>query len=204
METVLCVGGESVASRRAVLTSHGFKAVVATTERAALAMCQADTVKVAILDTRSPITALPGLAAELKLLRPEMQVLLVSDAGLQDAPEPRAQFDRVISRLDGPTVLLESVYELLLKVGSTTNAAASETVRKPASPSLNLIMQRTRSLSETALKETLRARDLRETSKDLRADNYDYREFLSEQRLSALAKLHAWMDKRAAAGPEDV
>ena len=69
-----------------------------------------------------------------------------------------------------------------------------------ASPPSDAIMQRTESLIKAAFENIYRARELRETCQNLRATNANYREFLLEQRLRALAKYDVLMDQLTAAG----
>lgn len=69
-----------------------------------------------------------------------------------------------------------------------------------ASPPLDAIMQRTESLINAARENACRARELREMCQSLRAENLDYREFLLEQRLRALANYDVLTDQRTAAG----
>ena len=65
------------------------------------------------------------------------------------------------------------------------------------SPPLDAIMQRTESLIKAALENLDRARELCEMSQRLRAENADYREFLSEERLRVLERNEARLDGRA-------
>ena len=129
MATVLCIGGETLHTRHPVLKNAGFDVLTATTECASLAMGRLPTVDAVILDTHSPISDLPRLAAELKSIRPSLPVVLVSDLGVDDAPQPETAFDRVISRLDGPAALLETLQELIpsiVSISQATRQAARE------------------------------------------------------------------------------
>ena len=123
MATVLCIGGETLHTRHPLLKSAGFDVLIATNECASLAVGRLPTVDAVILDTRSPIADLPGLATELKCMRPSVPLVLVSDLGPDDAPQPGILFDRVLSRLDGPVALLTTLQELTSNVVSISDAA---------------------------------------------------------------------------------
>lgn len=125
MATVLCTGSDSFHTRHLLLKSAGFDVVTATTKHALLtarSLAHADAV---ILDSRSNIPDLPTLASELKTADPSLPVILVADAGTVDVPEPAVVFDRVISRLDGPTALLDTLRELTTDVVYTSEVTTS-------------------------------------------------------------------------------
>jgi hypothetical protein len=123
MSTVLCIGGEALHTRHPLLKSAGFDVLTATNECASLAIGRLPTVDAVILDTHSAISDLPGLATELKCMRPSLPVVLVSDLGADDAPQPGIVFDRVLSRLDGHAALLAAIHEVTSNVVSISSAA---------------------------------------------------------------------------------
>jgi hypothetical protein len=62
-----------------------------------------------VLDSRSSICDLLTVAADLKRVHPSLPVVLVTDAGVDDVPQPAAAvFDRVLSRLDGPKAFAQN------------------------------------------------------------------------------------------------
>jgi DNA-binding NtrC family response regulator len=129
MATVLCVGGETLHTRLPLLKSAGFEVLTATTERASLAAGRLPQVDAVILDTHSPIDNVTALAAELKCMRPSLPILLVSDSGVEDMLEPEVAFDRVLSRLDGPSALLDTLHDLtsgIISVSQSTRIKAQE------------------------------------------------------------------------------
>jgi len=111
MAAVLCVGGtESLHSRNLVLQSAGFDVTVATSEAAAIAAVSSTAQQAVILDSSS--TDRPAhLATELKRLCPAVPVLLVADNAPDETIEP--EYDRIVCRLDGPVVLLQTLQELI-------------------------------------------------------------------------------------------
>ena len=130
MSTVLCVGGESLHTRQRLLKNAGFQVITATTEYDSLAAGRKTNICAVILDSQSPVPNLPRLAGELKCERPLLPVLLVTDAGMEDAPEALAPFDRVISRLEGPKALLRTLGELtsgVISLSDPTKTSARET-----------------------------------------------------------------------------
>lgn len=96
MATVLCIGGEALHTRHPLLKSAGFDVLTATNECASLAIGRLPAIHAVILDTHSAISDLSGLATELKCMRPSLPVVLVSDLGAADAPQPGIVFDRVL------------------------------------------------------------------------------------------------------------
>ena len=137
MATVLCIGGETLHTRHPVLKSAGFDVLMATTECASLAIGRLPTVDAVVLDTRSAISDLPGLATELKCMRPSLPVVLVSDLGTEDGLLPGIAFDRVLSRLDGPAALLATLRELTSNVVSIS-VASTRSARETRSESRRL------------------------------------------------------------------
>lgn len=130
MSTVLCVGGESLHNRQPLLKNAGFDVVSATNEETSLAAGRLGKVDAVILDSHSAIPDLSRLATELKSERPSLPVVLVSDAGGEDAPQLVSAFDRVISRLDGPAALLAILRELtsgVICITDATRVSARET-----------------------------------------------------------------------------
>jgi DNA-binding response OmpR family regulator len=137
MPTVLCVSGGSLYTRLPLLKSAGYDVLTATNECASLAVGRLPSVDAVILDSRSSIPNLLALATELKCERPSLPILLVTDAGVEDAPEPSSAFDRIISRLDGPAILLAALRELMVGVTSIsvpTKRSAGETRNQAKKP----------------------------------------------------------------------
>lgn len=120
MDTVLCVSSKSLPTRISLLKSSGYEVLIATNECASLAVGRLSSVDAVILDSCSSINLL-AIARELKRERPSLPILLVTDAGVEDVPEPSSAFDRIISRLDGPAVLLGTLRELMVGVVSIGN-----------------------------------------------------------------------------------
>jgi DNA-binding NtrC family response regulator len=130
MSTVLCACSESLHTRRPVLTSAGFDVLIASTKDELLTAGRSPQVNAVVLDSRSPICDLPAVAADLKKVHPSLPVLLVTDAGVDDVPQPAAVFDRVLSRLEGPSALLRSLHELtagVVSISEATTYSAAET-----------------------------------------------------------------------------
>ena len=131
MATVLCACSESLHTRHPVLKSAGFDVLTATTEDELLTAGRLAEVDAVVLDSRSSICDLPTVATNLKRVHPSLPVVLVTDAGVDDVPQPAAAvFDRVLSRLDGPKALLRTLHELtagVVSISEATTCSAGET-----------------------------------------------------------------------------
>jgi DNA-binding NarL/FixJ family response regulator len=123
MATILCAGGESLHTRGQVLNSAGFDVVTVRTEEELLAAGRLPDVAAVLLDSRSNISDLPAVATHLKRAHPRLRVVLVTDAGMEDVIEPVVGVDRIMSRLDGPAALLQTLRELT--AGTTCSAATN-------------------------------------------------------------------------------
>jgi DNA-binding NarL/FixJ family response regulator len=166
MATVLCIGGETLSTRHALLKNAGFDVLTATSECVSLALGGLPTVDAVIMDSRAAVASLPEIATELKCSRPTLPVVLVTDWGGDDAPRPTVAFDRVLCRLDGPAVLLQVLRELITGAVATSRVNR-EWTRETRSRSRQLregmaemrqTMRRTRVLSEEAQQRKLNRR----------------------------------------------
>jgi DNA-binding NarL/FixJ family response regulator len=158
MATVLCIGGETPSTRHALLRNAGFEVLTATSECTSLAVGRLPTVDAVILDSRAQVASLSELATELKCSRPTLPVVLVTDWGTDDAPQPTFAFDRVLCRLDGPAVLLQSLRQLIAGVvaiskvnreWATETRSLSRQLREGMAE-MRKTMRRTRELSQEA------------------------------------------------------
>lgn len=122
MATVLCSGGESVHTRQLLLESAGFEVVTANSSQALLTASRLPDVGAVILDSRANIPDLAAVARNLKSADPALPVILVTDSGIEDVPEPGLVFDRVVSRLDGPAALLATLREITAGADRISNA----------------------------------------------------------------------------------
>jgi hypothetical protein len=85
-------------------------------------------------------------------------VVLVTDLGIVDAPQPTSAFDHILSRLDGPVVLLRTIDELLadvVAISKVTKESVEETVNRSRQlcegmAEMRQSMRRTRELSQEA------------------------------------------------------
>lgn len=130
MATVLCACSETLHTRHPVLKSAGFDVLTATTEDELLTTGRLAEVDAVVLDSRSSICDLPTVATNLKRVHPLLPVVLVTDAGVDDVPQPAAVFDRVLCRLEGPKALLRTLHELtagVVSISEVTTCSAGET-----------------------------------------------------------------------------
>lgn len=130
MATILCIGSELMSGRQLVLHSAGFKVVIATNEVASLAVYRATTVDAVILDSRVCTSEVSHFASTLKNIQPVVPIVLITDSGTDNLLQGRASYDRILSRLDGPVVLLETLRQLISRgvaVSDATKQTAAET-----------------------------------------------------------------------------
>ena len=123
MPTVLSIDTGAHQSRALVLAKNGYQVVPAHDLQHALEFFRSSTVDVVVLDAGSCVSTVSPFARQLKTAKPRVPLLLITDnaADAENEPEP-ACFDAVMSRLEGPAVLLE---RLRVLIGSTQDAANS-------------------------------------------------------------------------------
>jgi hypothetical protein len=82
------------------------------------------TVDVVVLDAGSSVSTISPFARLLKTAKPQVPLLLITDnaADVDNEPEP-ACFDAVMSRLEGPEVLLERLRMLITTADSGMRTA---------------------------------------------------------------------------------
>jgi DNA-binding response OmpR family regulator len=112
MSSVLCIGNKAVVSRYLVLHSAGFNTLIATNKLASLAVCRSIKVDAVLLDSRSCVADISHLASELKSVRPDIPIVLITDSGFEG---PKSGVDRIVCRLDGPVALLGALNELIVR-----------------------------------------------------------------------------------------
>jgi DNA-binding response OmpR family regulator len=127
MPTVLSIDTGAHQSRELVLAKNGYQVVPAHDLHHALEFFRSSTVDVVVLDAGSCVSTISPFARQLKTAKPQVPVLLITDnaADADNEAEP-ACFDAVMSRLEGPVVLLERL-SMLLATANTSRKIASDT-----------------------------------------------------------------------------
>jgi DNA-binding response OmpR family regulator len=133
MPTVLSIDTGAHQSRELVLAKNGYQVVQARDLHHALEFFRSSTVDVVVLDAGSCVSTISPLARELKTVKPHVPLLLIADNAADADNEPDATcFDAVMSRLEGPVILLERLHRLTatanngMKIASTTRSSSSE------------------------------------------------------------------------------
>ena len=113
LPVILCVDDEKPALflRSAVLTSAGYKVLTANSSGEALQVFCENSVDLVITDHLLVGATGTALAKEIKALRPEVPVVILS--GLVDEPEGMASANLFLSKNAGPTEMLAQVARLL-------------------------------------------------------------------------------------------
>ncbi|HEY6937789.1 MAG TPA: hypothetical protein VI424_11585 [Terriglobales bacterium] len=124
MPTVLSIDTGAHQSRELVLAKNGYQVVPAHDLHHALEFFRSSTVDVVVLDAGSCVSTISLFARQLKTAKPQVPVLLIADnaADADNEPEP-ACFDAVMSRLEGPVVLLERLRMLTATADTGTKTA---------------------------------------------------------------------------------
>jgi PAS domain S-box-containing protein len=110
---VLCVDDEAAGLevRKAILERQGYSVVTATNAAQALAFFKAAQFDLVITDHLLGRTTATAMVAEMKRLNPRLPIIVLS--GVVELPERMENVDAVISKADGPAVLLAKAEELL-------------------------------------------------------------------------------------------
>ncbi|HKT70597.1 MAG TPA: hypothetical protein VJP83_14225 [Terriglobales bacterium] len=128
MPTVLSIDTGAHQSRELVLAKSGYRVVPAHDLHRALEFFRSSTVDVVVLDGGSCVSTISPFARQLKTAKPQVPVLLIADNAADADNEPEsACFDAVMSRLEGPVVLLERLH-MLIATANTGRTIASATL----------------------------------------------------------------------------
>jgi CheY-like chemotaxis protein len=110
---ILCVDDAEIALRvrKLLLASAGYRVLTAASGEEGLAAFKANPVELVIADHFLSDKSGAEIAAEMKQLKPEVPILIVSAAS---EPPPELEFtDAFLSKGDGPDALLEVIARLL-------------------------------------------------------------------------------------------
>ena len=137
MATVLSVDNGAHQSRELILAQSGYQVLHAGNLHQALELSRSSTVDVIVLDCGSSVSTILPFTRLLRSAKPDVPLLLITDNAADADNEPEAAcFNVVMSRLDGPMVLLQRLGELVAgtqksantgrQMASTTLSNASE------------------------------------------------------------------------------
>ena len=114
--SILCVDDEQNAllMRKLVLEKAGYEVVTASSAAEALTAMSVKTFDLVLADYVMPRTTGAELAASIKALHPGVPVILHS--AVHEIPADAAQADLFLSKLEGPTKLVEEIAALLTQI----------------------------------------------------------------------------------------
>ena len=120
---ILCVDDERVSLivRSRVLEKAGYEVIPAASGVEALEILRSRRVDLVLTDLLMPGMTGQELAREVKLLKPEIPVVLFS--GVNEMPPENSQADLFMSKLEGPVFLCEKVAEILQRARSYTSSS---------------------------------------------------------------------------------
>jgi PAS domain S-box-containing protein len=123
---ILCVDDEAsgLRLRAALLEREGFRLLTAVTPEEALAKFQAHPVDLVLSDHLLGRQTGTQMACEMKRLKPEVPILILS--GTTEIPADIHYADGFISKVDGPERMLAKVRELLQRAGARKGSPQDE------------------------------------------------------------------------------
>jgi CheY-like chemotaxis protein len=113
MSTVLCVDDNAVAlyARRLVLESAGYSVLAAGDAKTAMQLFTSTDVGIVLADYFLQETTGMALAAEMKKLKPNVPIVILS--GAVELPEDLLHADLFLCKTETPLAMLQKVSELL-------------------------------------------------------------------------------------------
>lgn len=157
MPTVLSIHRGTSHTRDLVLSKNGYEVLAAEDLYRAAELFRSGTIDAVVLDAGLSLSTVAPFASVLKMARPNVPLLLVADNADEAENDPgQPYFDQVISRPDGPLVLLERLRDLIAGTQRRTASglqAAGTTVNntqelRQRMQELRQKLQRTRELSQ--------------------------------------------------------
>ena len=111
--TILCVDDEETPRtlRKLILQKQGYQVVTAASGAEALEMLDRANINLVLSDQMMPGMTGTELTKSVKIIRPTMPVILIS--GVNEIPPDASYADRFISKVGGPELLFNTVYEVL-------------------------------------------------------------------------------------------
>ncbi len=116
--SILCVDDEDIPRtlRKMVLERHGYEVIAVASARAALELLPTRHFDLVLTDQMMPGMTGTDLTKRVKSIDPRMPVVIIS--GVNELPVDASYADRFISKIEGPTALLQGIDEVLQKYRS--------------------------------------------------------------------------------------
>jgi CheY-like chemotaxis protein len=111
--TILCIDDEEIPRtlRKLILQKQGYQVVTAASGAEALEVLDRVSIDLVLSDQMMPGMTGTELTKSVKATRPTMPVILIS--GVNEIPADAIYADRFISKVGGPELLFQTVYEVL-------------------------------------------------------------------------------------------
>ena len=112
-QVILCVDDEpnSLILRKLVLEKAGYKVLTASSANQAMDVLSSAPVDLVLSDQLMPGTTGTELARNVKAVRPELPVVLIS--GVNEIPPDAANADLFMSKVEGPVAMCEKISAVL-------------------------------------------------------------------------------------------
>jgi CheY-like chemotaxis protein len=125
-KVILCVDDEAVglSVRKMLLESRGYRVLTAESGADALVLFSSENLDLVILDYLMPGMNGDVVAEKMKVLRPDLPILMLS-AYVDLSSETLALVDKFVTKGEPPRVLLQSITQLLDGNGNLRSRASS-------------------------------------------------------------------------------
>jgi CheY-like chemotaxis protein len=114
-EIILCVDDEEnqLAVRKLVLESEGYAVLTAASGQQALDLLEQHQVDLVLSDHLMPGLTGAELARQIKVLKPDLPVILIS--AVNEIPADASNADLFMSKLDGPMAMCQNISAMLAR-----------------------------------------------------------------------------------------
>jgi len=114
-EIILCVDDEEnqLAVRKLVLESEGYAVLTAASGQQALGLLEQHQVDLVLSDHLMPGLTGAELARQIKVLKPDLPVILIS--AVNEIPSDASNADLFMSKLDGPMAMCQNISAMLAR-----------------------------------------------------------------------------------------
>jgi len=124
-EIILCVDDEEnqLAVRKLVLESEGYAVLTAASGQQALGLLEQHQVDLVLSDHLMPGLTGAELARQIKVLKPDLPVILIS--AVNEIPSDASNADLFMSKLDGPMAMCQNISAMLARSKNGSGGSSS-------------------------------------------------------------------------------